>query len=73
MKHPWAVPPGYRTAPPRFNIAHEVVDRPIDQGRGAEVALRDDAGVLTFGELADAVARCAAGSGPWASSGARHS
>lgn len=61
MKHPWAAPPGYRTAPSRFNIAAEVVDRPIAQGRGPEVALRDDRGALTFAELAETVARCAGG------------
>jgi acyl-coenzyme A synthetase/AMP-(fatty) acid ligase len=61
VKHPWAVPPGYRTAPPRFNIAREVLDRPIEQGRADEVALRDGAGALTFRALADLVARVAGG------------
>jgi acyl-coenzyme A synthetase/AMP-(fatty) acid ligase len=61
MKHPWAVPPGYRTAPPRFNIAEDVLDRPIAQGRGPDAAMRDDRGSLAFRELADAVARCAGG------------
>jgi acetyl-CoA synthetase len=61
VKHPWAVPPGYRTAPPLFNIVSEIVGRPIAEGRGAEIALRDDRGALTFAELADTVARCAGG------------
>lgn len=57
--HPWAVPPGYRTAPPRFNVVHDVLDRPLAEGRGADVAIRDARGTVTFGELADAVARFA--------------
>ena len=60
MRHPWKVPPGYRTAPPRFNIATEIVDRRVAQG-AADVALRDARGVVTFAELADVVARCAGG------------
>jgi acyl-coenzyme A synthetase/AMP-(fatty) acid ligase len=60
VKHPWAVPPGYRTAPPRFNIVHDVVDRRVAEGAG-DIALRDAKGTVTFAELADAVARCAGG------------
>jgi acyl-coenzyme A synthetase/AMP-(fatty) acid ligase len=60
VSHPWTVPPGYRTAPPRFNIAAEIVDRRAAQGP-RDVALRDARGVVTFAELADLVARCAGG------------
>jgi acyl-coenzyme A synthetase/AMP-(fatty) acid ligase len=60
MRHPWAVPPGYRTTPPRFNIATEIVDRRVAQGAG-NIALRDARGTLSFAELADLVARCAGG------------
>lgn len=60
MRHPWAVPPGYRTTPPRFNIATEIVDRRVAQGAG-DIALRDARGALSFAELADLVARCAGG------------
>src|SRR5262245_25053851 len=60
MRHPWVVPPGYRTAPERFNIATEVVDRRVAQGAG-DIALRDARGTVTFGALADLVARCAGG------------
>jgi acyl-coenzyme A synthetase/AMP-(fatty) acid ligase len=60
VNHPWAVPPGYRTAPPRFNIATEVVDRRLARGAG-DIALRDARGTVTFAELADLVARCAGG------------
>src|SRR5215471_11510201 len=60
MPHPWKVPPGYRTAPPRFNIVTDVVDRRVADGP-ADVALRDARGAVTFAELADLVARCAGG------------
>jgi acyl-coenzyme A synthetase/AMP-(fatty) acid ligase len=60
MRHPWVVPPGYRTAPPRFNIATEVVDRRVAQGAG-DIALQDARGTVTFAALGDLVARCAGG------------
>ena len=60
MSHPWTVPPGFRTAPPRFNIATEIVDRRLAQNPG-DIALRDARGTVTFAELADGVARCAGG------------
>ena len=60
-KHSWPVPRGYRTIPARFNIAREVLERPLAEGRAAHVALRDVKGELTFQELADAVEGLAAG------------
>jgi acyl-coenzyme A synthetase/AMP-(fatty) acid ligase len=57
--HPWAVPPGYRTAPSHFNVVHDVLDRPLAEGRGGEVAVRDGRGTVTFAELTDAAARFA--------------
>jgi acyl-coenzyme A synthetase/AMP-(fatty) acid ligase len=60
VKHPWAVPPGYRTAPPRFNLVTDIVDRRVAQN-AADIAVRDARGAMTFAELAEAVARCAGG------------
>ncbi len=47
-------------APPeRFNFAQHLIER--NAGRSARTAYVDDAGTLSYGELADAVRRCAAG------------
>jgi len=45
--------------PERFNFARHLIARNAD--RAAKTAYIDDAGRLTYGELADAVRRCAAG------------
>ncbi|HEX7385438.1 MAG TPA: benzoate-CoA ligase family protein [Burkholderiaceae bacterium] len=47
-------------APPeRFNFARHLID--LNAARSARTAYVDDAGRLSYGELADAVRRCAAG------------
>jgi benzoate-CoA ligase len=56
----WVVPPGYRVVPPRVNIAREILDLPTAEA-GDAVAITWDGGSLTYGALADKVARCAAG------------
>jgi len=61
MRQAWPVPPGYRTIPARYNIARDVLERPIAEGRGTHLALRDVRGSLTFRELAAEVARFAGG------------
>ena len=45
--------------PERFNFAQHLIE--LNAGRGAKTAYIDDTGRLTYGELADAVRRCAAG------------
>jgi acyl-coenzyme A synthetase/AMP-(fatty) acid ligase len=48
----WPVFPGYRTAPPEFNIAREVLDHQIEiSGLGDQPALRFSEGELTFKDL----------------------
>ncbi len=48
------------TAPPpeRFNFARHLIE--ANTGRGGKTALVDDAGQLTYGQLADQVERCSA-------------
>jgi benzoate-CoA ligase len=47
-------------APPeRFNFAQHLIGR--NQGRAEKIAYVDDAGALTYGELAERIRRCAAG------------
>lgn len=41
--------------PARYNITRDVVERPIAEGRGGDVALRDARGTLTFRELSAAI------------------
>jgi acyl-CoA synthetase (AMP-forming)/AMP-acid ligase II len=45
--------------PRAYNAATHFVDRHVAEGRGARVAFRDDAGSLTYGELAERTARVA--------------
>ncbi len=48
----WPTFPGYRTAPPEFNVAREVLDDPIERhGCGDLPAIRHAGGELTFNEL----------------------
>jgi acyl-coenzyme A synthetase/AMP-(fatty) acid ligase len=48
----WSAFPGYRAAPPEFNIAREVLDDPIAlHGFGNEPAIRYAGGELSFSEL----------------------
>src|SRR5690606_7804554 len=56
----WRIPAGYRTSPPRLNMADEVVDRPVRNGLGAAPAIWYDGGMLTREDLrrrVDAFAR----------------
>ncbi len=41
--------------PPRYNIARDVLERPVTEGRRGDVALRDARSTLTFQELSAAV------------------
>ena len=43
---------------PRFNVAVPFIDRHLEEGRGEKVAIRDDAGDVTYAELAANVNRC---------------
>jgi len=43
---------------PVFNVAAPFIDRHLDEGRGEKVAIRADAGDVTYGELAQNVNRC---------------
>jgi benzoate-CoA ligase len=45
--------------PERFNFAQHLIA--LNAGRGAKTAYIDDTGRLSYGELADAIRRCAAG------------
>ena len=58
----WAAFPGYRTAPPQFNIAREVLDDAITlRGYGSQPAIRYSGGELSFNELRGRVDALAAG------------
>ena len=53
-----ANPPAIRFAPV-FNVAVAFIDRHIDEGRAAKVAIRSTASAdVTYGELAERVNRC---------------
>ena len=41
-----------------FNVAVPFIDRHLEEGRGEKVAVRAEAGDVTFGELAENVNRC---------------
>ena len=43
---------------PVFNVAVPFIDRHLDEGRGEKIAIRADAGDVTYGELAENVNRC---------------
>ncbi len=43
---------------PVFNVAAPFIDRHLDEGRGDKVAIRADAGDVTYAELAENVNRC---------------
>src|SRR5512138_1744841 len=43
---------------PGFNVAVPFIDRDLDEGRGAKVAIRSAAGEVTYAELAERVNRC---------------
>lgn len=43
---------------PRFNVAVAFIDRHIAEGRGARIAIRTDAGDVTYAALAERVDRC---------------
>jgi len=47
------------TLPRAYNAATHFVDRHVAEGRGERVAFRDDAGSLTYGQLAERTARVA--------------
>jgi len=55
----------HRAVPPRievprdYNAAHDLVERNLAAGRAGKVAVVDDAGVYTYGQLAERVNRCA--------------
>lgn len=57
----WVVPPGYRVYPPRMNLAYEVLDRHLEEGRGDRLALRAAGGDWTYARLQEEVCRAAAG------------
>jgi acetyl-CoA synthetase len=61
VKSPWPLPPGYRAIPARYNVVGDVLESPLARGRATHTALRDASGELTFGELAQTVARFAGG------------
>ncbi len=46
--------------PSRYNAAVDLVERHVAEGRGSRAAFLDDAGSVTFAELADRTARVAA-------------
>jgi benzoate-CoA ligase family protein len=43
---------------PGFNVAVPFIDRHLEEGRGAKVAIRSADGEVTYGELAERVNRC---------------
>src|SRR5215510_1130797 len=43
---------------PGFNVAAPFIDRHVPEGRGAKVAIRCQAGDVTYAELAEHVNRC---------------
>ena len=45
--------------PPKYNAAHDLIERNLAAGRAAKTAYIDDAGRCTFGELAERVNRAA--------------
>lgn len=54
-------PPGYRVVPPVFNLAAEVIDRPIGRGHGDAVAIRTEQETVTYEQLRARVEACAHG------------
>jgi benzoate-CoA ligase family protein len=50
--------PARITFPPGFNAAVSFVDRHLDEGRAAKVAIRSAAGEVTYAELVERVNRC---------------
>lgn len=55
------LPSGYRSCPERFNIAREVVEKPVKEGLAAKPALLHDDGSLTYGDLKRQVDALASG------------
>lgn len=53
------VSPPRVSIPREYNAAHDLIERNLAAGRGAKVAIRDDAGEYTYAELADRVNRFA--------------
>jgi benzoate-CoA ligase len=45
--------------PPKYNAAHDLIERNLATGRAAKIAYIDDAGRCTFGELAERANRAA--------------
>ena len=43
---------------PFFNVAVPFIDRHLEEGRGDKIAIRADAGEVTYRELAEKVNRC---------------
>lgn len=52
------VQPTGLTFAPRFNVAMPFIDRHLDEGRGARIAIRTATEEVTYAALADRVARC---------------
>ncbi|RPH85665.1 MAG: benzoate-CoA ligase family protein [Candidatus Rokuibacteriota bacterium] len=56
---PWCSISAVRSVPERFNVAEFFVDRHVAEGRGGRRAFRAGGRVVTYGEVADHVARAA--------------
>ena len=56
-----SVTPPRIDVPRDYNAAHDLIERNLAAGRGAKVAYIDDAGELTYAQLAERVNRCASG------------
>ena len=54
-----SVTPPRVEVPREYNAAYDLIERNLRAGRGAKVAFHDDAGSLTYGQLAERVNRAA--------------